>query len=89
MKKFNNDYGVYCSSSVFKNESTIKLVVRDPDGDWQFLAGDEGDSNEPHLVGVGHLIERDQTIAVMADLKIGQGAQRIHEGADWEYFDLE
>lgn len=89
MKKFSNDYGVYCSSSVFKSESAINLVIRDFDGDWQFLSGHESDSDEPHLVGVGHLIKRDKSLAEMVDLKVGQGAQRIHENGDWEYFELE
>ena len=58
---FNSDYGVFCCPHVFHQEKPILLVVRDDDGDWQFLCGYDtfGPDQNCHLVGMGHLLERD------------------------------
>jgi len=88
--EFNNNLGVYICSHVFDKKSPILLSVRDEDG-WQFLCGDEDcpENSQPHFVGVGHLIHRDPSISVLANLKVNSFAQKIHLNANWEFGDLE
>lgn len=88
-RKFRGDYGVYCCPHVFNNERPILLVIRETDGEWQFLCGENDDIDECHHVGVGHLLERDSKLEKMADLAKATGAERKKNGDDWEYFDLE
>lgn len=90
MKQFRNDYGVYTCDHVFREGKPVLLVIRDPDGYWQFLCGDESDiEGDCHLVGVGHLLERDDSLKVMTELEVGCGAERksIHES--WSFFELD
>lgn len=87
--KFRQDFGVYCCPHVFREERPILLVIRDPDGDWQFLCGCDDDNDDCHHVGVGHLLKRDPSLEVMAKLKIATGAEKERKGDEWLYFELE
>jgi hypothetical protein len=85
-QRFKPNYGVYCCNHVFSKESDVLVVIRDED--WQFLCGKDDDKN-CHLIHVGHLLERDPSLEVMAELNDRTGAMRIHSNADWEYFELD
>ena len=90
MKKFRNDYGVYVCDHVFKKEKPVLLVIRDPDGYWQFLCGDDGDTDDDcHHVGVGHLIDRDTSLSDMTELDVGSGAERASINDKWNFFELD
>lgn len=90
MKKFRGDYGVYVCDHVFKKERPVLLVIRDPDGYWQFLCGDDSDTEgDCHLVGVGHLIDRDASLTDMAELSICSGAERASVQDEWDFFELD
>jgi hypothetical protein len=80
-----NNLGVYVCPHVFEKTRPILYVCRD-DGDWQFLCGgyDHVD-DEGHLVGVGHLVERDPTLNELADLKPNWEAERDEVGGKWIY----
>ena len=89
MKKitpFNPALGVYCCPHVFANTSAIQLVIHDDD--WQFLCGEPHEDEQCHLVGIGHLLERDASLQQLAALGNGCGAMRIHAKADWELFTI-
>jgi len=91
MRTFREDYGVYTCGHVFRDERPVLLVVRDEEGSWQFLCNgsncvDEGDI---HLVGVGHLLERDSSLGVAADLNVSQYCERQSVGGKWVVGDLE
>ncbi len=88
-REFRKDYGVYCCPHVFKNERPVLLVIRDPDGDYQFLCGENDDTEECHLVGVVHLLDRDPSLELLANLNEGHGAERKTKNHNWEYFELE
>ena len=88
-RKFRRDYGVYCCPHVFNNERPILLVIRDPDGEWQFLCGESDDTDKCHLVGVGHLLDRDSKLEQLANLAEATGAERETSDHDWKYFELE
>lgn len=68
---------------VFKDERPILYVCR-ADGDWQFLCGEEDHSDaDGHVVGVGHLTDRDPTLHELADLPSDYEAQRKQTGQAW------
>jgi hypothetical protein len=73
----------FICSHVSEKTRPILLVVHE-DGDWQFVcgaadhAGDDG-----HLIGVGHLIDRDPSLNECADLPIGFVAERSAVGEPW------
>lgn len=88
MKKFDNDYGVFCCPHVFLGED-VKLVIRDYDGSWQFLCGNDDTSTEPKFIGVGHLTNKDPSINQVTNLNLGQGAERDSIKSGWILFDLD
>ena len=57
-------------------------VVRDLAGDWQLLCG-EGGHDRPRLVGLGHLVARDESLRAVLDLTPGEVAERAHLGGAW------
>jgi len=64
--------------------------VCDPDGDWQMLCGVEGcvEEGEPRYVGVGHLMENDQSINELSQLKSGMFAERPSAKSPWKFGEL-
>jgi hypothetical protein len=89
MKKFRHDYGVYCCPHVYEATSPVLVVIRDPDGYWQFLCGSPEDTGDCHLVGVGHLLERDPSLENMAELSFSAGAERSSQDKEWVHFILD
>ena len=89
MKKFRRDYGVYTCPHIFRKERPILLVIRDPDGDWQFLCGQEDDDEECHLVGVGHLLDEDPSLNLVAELGAGTLAERDNMQQNWNFYELD
>ncbi|OCY53658.1 hypothetical protein [Acinetobacter pittii] len=87
-KQFQRDFGVYCCPHIFHKEKPVLLVVRDEDGDWQFLCGNDAD-DECHYVGVGHLLDRDNSLEVLVDLEKNTGAERDDANQVWKYFPLD
>jgi hypothetical protein len=87
MKKFSSRNMVsFVCDHVSKNERPILLVAHE-DGDWQFLCGVGDDDFESpdslHVVGVGHLIDRDPSINLCADLPNGYEAERSEINEPW------
>ena len=73
----------YICSHVFNYERPILLVVHE-DGDWSFMCGgtDHG-PDDCHVVGVGHLIDRDASLNQCADLPNGFEAERAGPNDGW------
>ena len=73
----------YLCPHVFTETRPVLLVAREA-GDWQFLCGhdDHGD-DDCHVVGVGHLIDRDRSLDELADLPEGFEAARESVGSPW------
>jgi hypothetical protein len=80
--------GVYVCPHIFEDTRPILYVCR-AGGDWQFLCGNDDHDENPHLVGVGHLTERDPTLNELADLKEDWEAERKEIGAEWVYSECE
>jgi len=85
MKRLGPDnLAVFVCPHVFENTRPILYVCRE-DGDWQFLCGGYDHDDKGHLIGLGHLIERDPTLNDLADLEPDWEAQRGNVGQPWVY----
>jgi hypothetical protein len=88
-RKFRSDFGVYVCDHIFKGESPVVFVVRDEETSWQFLCGDALDDDPCHHVGVGHVIDSDHSLEVMANLPTGHYAERESAESPWVYGELD
>ncbi|MCB4438681.1 DUF2185 domain-containing protein [Alteromonas sp. McT4-15] len=88
---FKDDYGVFVCPHVFAQSAPILFSVRDFDGSWQFLCGDDDciESSKPKLVHVGKLAKIDPTIHQLTSMGIGTYAERFSSIADWTFGKLE
>ena len=74
---------VYVCSHIFENSRPVLLVCKE-DGDWQFLCGEDHPEDEvPRVVGLNHLIERDETLKDILSLEDGHEAERVSVGLPW------
>ena len=85
MRTFRNDYAVLVCDHVFRRTAITMFVVRDLDGFWQFLCGDEScvESAPCHSVGVGHLLSQDPSLSMAAALEPGQYYERSAPEEPW------
>ena len=85
MNKFGPDHlAAFICPHVYENSKPILLVSHDENGDWQFLCGGDHDVNEePRVVGIIHLLERDPSLNEIADLPIHWEAERNAVGGEW------
>ncbi|WP_435237189.1 hypothetical protein ACR30L_06345 [Psychromonas sp. PT13] len=88
---FRSDFGVYVCSHIFSNQFPVLEAIRDLDGDWQFLCGQENcaENGEPHYIGVGHLTANDSTINQAACLEVGTYCERKTTKEAWMFGELE
>jgi hypothetical protein len=63
----------------------VLLVCHDADdGSWQFLTGGSFDVADGELVTLRSMVERDSSLAELADLPLGWQAWRERRGSLWE-----
>jgi hypothetical protein len=74
----------YVCVDVFDGTKPVLLVSR-ADGDWVALCGDEHpeDADFFRVVGLGHVIENDPSIAELLDLPSEHEAERAETGGAW------
>jgi hypothetical protein len=74
----------YVCTHVFKRLAPVLLVSR-PEGDWCFLCGQmHGEqSNEYRIVGIGHLVEQDESLVAVVDLPPDWEAERPKPEGNW------
>ena len=72
-----HNLGVITCSHILDASRPVLLVVRDSDG-WNFACGsrDHSGVDDFHVVGVGHLVARDPSLAQCSDLEVGFIAER-------------
>jgi hypothetical protein len=76
--------GVYLSETVHKGTEPITYVSHDSeDGAWQFLGDSMSEGGGPVLSCFHHPIDRDPSLAELADLPLGWYAQRDKVGEPW------
>jgi hypothetical protein len=73
----------FVCSHIFENTRPILLVSR-ADGEWQFLCGGTHNDDEiPRVIGLNHLLERDQTLRQILDLPADWEAERKDVTSSW------
>lgn len=74
----------YVCNHVFERERPILLVSR-PEGDWCFLCGEEheDDAAAYKVVGIGHVLESDSSLASLSDLQPDWEAEREATDQPW------
>jgi hypothetical protein len=78
--------GVFTTARVLEDGFPILVVSHDEDGDWQFLCGTTTDYEDCRLICMGCALERDSSLAEIADLPMGWFAERDSVGKPWERF---
>ena len=75
---------VFVCEHVFRDASPVLLVVRDEDGDWQFLCGQGHEPDEvPRVVGIDQLWELDSRLRELRDLPDRFEAERGSVAGAW------
>jgi hypothetical protein len=70
---------------VVQDGEPVLLVARDAeDGGWQFLTGGVFDMADGLMVSLQSMVQRDPTLAELADLPLGWQATRDRVGAEWQ-----
>jgi hypothetical protein len=75
---------------VGEQAASILYVAHDEDGDWQFFCGGQhGDETgeKPVLVCLQHVVERDPSVADLAEMCTHHQAERDSVGAKWRVHD--
>jgi hypothetical protein len=89
--RFPSELGAVVQQSVLTGEQPAREVIHAPDGSW--IVGDG--VNDPNLSGasvathLAHAIERNSSIAELADMPPGHIAQRSDPGEAWTICVLE
>lgn len=74
----------YVCIHVFDGTKPVLYMTR-PEGDWCALCGDDhpDDASSYRVVGLGHVIEQDPTVAAVLDLGANEEAERDVVGGPW------
>jgi hypothetical protein len=71
-------------SIVFGRQPVLRVAHNEEDGAWQFLPpGGAGHVKDAALVSLREMIERDSTLAELADLPVGWCAERESPNSPW------
>jgi hypothetical protein len=65
-----------------EKQKPILHVIHDTEGDWQFLTGDQLQS-DIRIVALEQLVFQDITLNETFNLEYGEEAQRNYIGAEW------
>jgi hypothetical protein len=76
---------VIVNQKVFDRDGWIAYVSHDADDEsWQFhVSESEFDENDLIVVGLGEIIEHDESVAELADLPLGWHAWRDTKSSPW------
>ena len=75
---------VFLSETVNKGTEPVTFVLHDAeDGAWQFLGNSMSDGGGPVISCFHHPIDRDPSLAELADLPLGWYAERGRVGEPW------
>jgi hypothetical protein len=88
MKRFEDplNTAVFTTRFVIKDKKDITYVTHDlEDGTWQFLSNDDFEDYEDvaMIVGLGEIINIDNTVLEIADLPMGYYATRKNKKDQW------
>lgn len=79
---------VFISKAIQEDKECITYVTHDlSDGAWQILGETGVESVGPELACLHHVVEKDPTLAELADFQKGWYAERTAPGETWERFE--
>ena len=80
-----NGTRAFATQPVVDGSAPVKVVARAPDedADWQFLCGTVP-PEDPQLMHLHHLLERDPSLLAVLDLEPGQSAERRRLRPGWK-----
>lgn len=74
----------FLCSHIFEDTRPI-LYVSKADGDWQFLCGyDDHEDEIPHVVGIHHIFDRDESLLPLENLSDDYEANRTNVKDEWQ-----
>jgi hypothetical protein len=74
---------VFTTKPVTQKGHPVLQVFHDQEGDWQFLCGSTNQMDDMQLVSLGSMVQRDPSLANLADLPEGWYASRDAVGKEW------
>ena len=75
---------VFTTKPVVHDRLPILLVFHEVEDEWQFLCGTTNDPGDALVVSLGFMLQRDPTLAAVADLPEGWCATRDSKETEWE-----
>lgn len=66
-----DDYACLTCAHVL-NGSPVHLVVRDADGEWQFLCSQTHDATDARVIGLGEAVAIEPRLSLLAPLSFGE-----------------
>lgn len=79
----NVNLAVFTSKHVLESGSLITFVSHDPEGDWQFHSNEDLNENDARIVGLGEIIELDESVKRVLEMPVGYFAFRTIRIDDW------
>ena len=77
---------VITTKHIMYDNAVIQLVVRDGDGDWQFLPYlEEISESDALVVGLEEIIDLDSTILDTLKMPLNHKAWRVDSSSVWQY----
>lgn len=80
----NMKLAVFTSKHVLEDGSLITHVSHDPEGDWQFHSDEDLEESDARIVGLGEIIEMDESVMQVMEMPIGSYATRNNRNAQWQ-----
>ncbi len=79
---------VITTKYILEEGEPILYVIRDEDGDWQFLDGQDITEADAIVVSLGQIIERDNSIKELLDMPKETEAKRKDTNNPWVFYKL-
>ena len=79
---------VFTTKKIVVALETITTVIHDYEGEWQFLGNSDVTMEDLLMVSIKQILEIDDTIEKVLDMKQGQEAYRLPNG-EWSFSKLE
>lgn len=75
---------VFTTRFVIENQSTILFVYHDDDGSWQFHGNDDSAEDDIRIVGLGEILDLDETVGEVGNIDVGFEAIRSSRNSSWK-----
>ncbi len=82
-KNIDLSIAVYTTKHVIRENSVILHVYHETDGDWQFFGSEEVVEEDAAIVSLGQILDIDNSLNEILDLKKGTSAHRDSKDGKW------